>query len=138
MIYIHDKLQSYDKSFSINLPNVFKRGWWSNTNSFATSIKDILSTISGFSFSKVRELNLFCFSVDRSHVLSRLNVGKDRFGVADVAPLVKISLAIKTTFLISLQFSRDNNRIPLTISPKLTGSQSSKMAGSNCSLVINE
>ena len=62
---------------------------------FATSIKDILSTISGFSFSKVRELNLFCFIVNGSHVLSRFNVEKDRSGVSDVAPLVKTSLAIK-------------------------------------------
>ena len=63
---------------------------------------------------------------------------RDCSGVADVAPLVKTSFAIKTTFLISLRFSRDNNCIPLRLSPKLTGSQSSKMAGSNCSLVINE
>ena len=86
----------------------------------------------------MRELNLFCFTVDRSHVLSRLNVEKDRTGVADVtplvrsdvayvAPLVKTSLVIKTIFLISLRFTRDNNWIPLTISLKLTGSKSSKM-----------
>ena len=86
----------------------------------------------------MRELNLFCFTVDRSHVWSRLNVEKDRTGVADVtplvrsvvayvAPLVKTSLVIKTIFLISLRFSRDNNWIPLTISLKLTGSESSKM-----------
>ena len=138
IIYINDKLQSHDKSLSVNLPNIFKREGWSDTNSFATSIKDILSTISGFSFSKVRELNLFCFIVDRSHVLSCLNFEKDCSGVADVAPLVKTSLAIKTTFLISLRFSWDNNWIPLTISPKLNDLQSSKMTGSNFSLVIKE
>ena len=81
--------------------------------------------------------------------MSHLKVEKDRSGVADVAPLVcsdvddvaplvKTSLVIKTTFLISLHFSRDNSWIPLTISLKLTGSQSSKIAGSNCSSVINE
>ena len=132
------KLQRYDKSLSVNLPNVFIREGWSYTNLFATSIEVILSTISGFAFSKVRGLNLFSFIDDRSHVFSRLDVEKDRSGVANVAPLVKTSLAIKTTFLISLRFSRYNNWIPLTISPKLTSSQLSKMAGSNCSLVVNE
>ena len=96
-----------------------------------------MSTVSGFSFSKVTELNLFCFTVDGSHVLSRLIVEKDRSDIADDVPLVKTSLAIKTTFLINLRFSRDNNWITLTIYLKLTGSQSSKMAGSNCSSVIN-
>ena len=96
------------------------------------SIKDILLTRSEFSFIKVGELNLFIFIVDRSNVLCRLSVEKDPSGVADVASLVKTSLAIKTIFLISLHFSRDNNWIPLMISPKLTGLQSSKMAGSNC------
>ena len=86
----------------------------------------------------MKELNLFGFVVDQSHVLTGLNVEKDRAGVVDVLPLVKTSLTIKTTFLASLRFSRYNNWIPLTISPKLTGSQSSKIAGSNCSSVINE
>ena len=72
IIYINDKLQSYDNSLSVNLPNVFKCEGCSDTNLFPTSIKDILSTISGFSFSKVRVLNLFCFTVDRSYVLRKI------------------------------------------------------------------
>ena len=40
IIYINDKLQSYDKSLSVNLQNVFKREGWSDTNSFA--IEEIL------------------------------------------------------------------------------------------------
>ena len=108
----NDKLQSYDKSLSVSLPNVFKRQGWSNTNSFDRLIKDILLTISEFSLSKVRELNLFYFTGDRSHVLSRLIIKKDLSGVANIAPLVKTSLAIKTTFVISMHFSQDNKWIP--------------------------
>ena len=36
--YINGKLQSYDKSLSVNLPNIFKRKGWNDTNSFGTSI----------------------------------------------------------------------------------------------------
>ena len=93
---MNDKLQSHYKSLSVNLPNILKLEGRSDTNLFAMSIKDILSTISGFSFSKARELNLFCLTVDQSHFLSRLNFEKDRSDVADVPSLVKTSLPIKS------------------------------------------
>ena len=47
------------------------------------------------------ELNLRCFIVDRSHVLSLLAIDKDLSGVAVVAPLTNTTFTMETIFGIS-------------------------------------
>ena len=66
-----------------------------STNSLATLTSGSLSTRG------LRELNLRCFIVDRSHVLILLAIEKDLSGVAVVAPLTNTTFTMETIFGIS-------------------------------------
>ena len=53
------KIEKRYKNITNLFQNTFKRVSWTFTNSFATSINDILSRIAWLLFSNDRELNLF-------------------------------------------------------------------------------
>ena len=100
---------------------MFKQAEWRLTNSFATSINDILSTIAWFSCINEKALSLFWVIAGRSYVLSRLNIENDLSTVGDVEPFVETILVITTTILINSLFSWDKDWMTLTSSSSLIG-----------------